>query len=28
MMTGILKPTSGAAIIYGNDLVEDIEGVR
>lgn len=28
MMTGILKPTSGNAFIYGNNLIEDIEGVR
>lgn len=28
MITGILKPTSGEAVIYGHDLVTDIDGVR
>ena len=28
MMTGILKPSSGTAQIYGHDLLTDLEGVR
>jgi ABC-type multidrug transport system ATPase subunit len=28
MITGILKPSSGNATIYGADLVDDIETVR
>lgn len=28
MITGILKPSSGKAIVYGHDLVTDIDGVR
>jgi len=28
MLTGILKPTSGDASIYGNSLKDDIDGVR
>lgn len=28
MITGILKPSSGTAFIYGNNLVKDIDAVR
>ncbi len=28
MITGILKPSSGDATIYGHDLTSDIDGVR
>jgi ATP-binding cassette subfamily A (ABC1) protein 3 len=28
MITGILKPTSGSAVIYGNELVADLDNVR
>ncbi len=28
LITGILKPTSGSANIYGHDLLTDIDGVR
>lgn len=28
MITGILKPSSGNAVVYGHDLVTDLDGVR
>lgn len=28
MVTGLLKPTSGNAFIYGNNLVTNLDGVR
>lgn len=28
MITGILRPTAGNAVIYGHNLVTDLDGVR
>lgn len=28
MITGMIQPTSGNAIIYGNNLLSEIDGVR